>query len=926
MTPKRNRKGGFNPLKKSRPKAKPKTSLLRKKEAYKGGTSAKSRVSVLDFGDLSHTTPENAIFATAHLHHLKEEHIDHDKLRSLDRYSELGSCSKVVKRLPNDNVAVLPPKKSHVTKTLNEDPVGDTSRLTRSRSKRISMRSTDTKIDLEEQDMEQSQGFVNGSSISPPLGVVDVDRSKSIAKGKVQTRNCCSQKKLNPGNIRNESLIGKNGNKKGSIQTTLHSFAMQHVKRKTTGSQSVPLQAKQSDKNLDKSIPRETLLNFSDSSDENSSRQTGHLPSRFTRLSAIKASQRITCMIEENQDIPFSFKENKFADEDDSFESEDASDSTDESSIDESSVVENGDNDEILSNNKNVLNVDEDENFLDHDDSDESVTNSSSKNLEVQAFDQMKCEPIYPEPMDDTCFDATKRKKGQDGVLANRLSNSVLFSPHMPFCSSTVDAITMEPIPEKHICFFMPDKKTKQCFALGTLRKIALIDPIVDTNEKPVFKQPPHFRSPMSADIIDQIASRFGRGAVDLNGSFYNSTYLESDYELSVQDIDEENFTERVKKYVNKCMGGRDIYCCPVCYSEAHRRLENNEVDNIIDDDSSDEDIENVNLEFIADPMTILGFVDDHEFKLASTFCFLKLTQLKQHLMNEHDVDPKIVHGNDLYKRFQIRASDGLLQRFLEKKSHKNKAIRHVSRQGAMVHYWHQGNNEIFVYLLDLIDQWNEAKNIFDGSCVEEALDDENLDEFVVLCNEAKSFWSSFSFRGKRLWEVISEPYQKETKEELDDFIAHGDGEDEEFPGEAINYRLINKEMDDEEDSEDDIIHEISKKYVEKVHNLNLEEDSDDEEEDGDECPLNSSSDEFDHKYYSEESEPDEWQQEVMRKRKARVKESKLRRSVIQLALAKSPKVITKRKGSMGSDIIDDKKNSSLQFRKRRIIQVSDSD
>ena len=186
--------------------------------------------------------------------------------------------------------------------------------------------------------------------------------------------------------------------------------------------------------------------------------------------------------------------------------------------------------------------------------------------------------------------------------------------------------------------------------------------------KKPTFKQPPHFRTPMSADMIDQIASRFGRAAVDVRGHFYNPGKLEFDYTVNFDDVDDdEQFTERVNKYVNNCMGSRDIYCCPICYTEAHLRLESDEIEGVQDDDSSEDETEHLNLDFVADPMTVVGFVDNDEFKLASAFCFGKLVQLKRHLRQDHCVDPSAVQGNDLYKRFQIRAADGLLQRFLDK-------------------------------------------------------------------------------------------------------------------------------------------------------------------------------------------------------------------------------------------------------------------
>jgi hypothetical protein len=63
---------------------------------------------------------------------------------------------------------------------------------------------------------------------------------------------------------------------------------------------------------------------------------------------------------------------------------------------------------------------------------------------------------------------------------------------------------------------YMPDGKTKQCFALETSQKIALSWTVMDADEKPTFKQTSHFRAYVPDDIVEQIASRN-------SGTFYNS-------------------------------------------------------------------------------------------------------------------------------------------------------------------------------------------------------------------------------------------------------------------------------------------------------------------------------------------------------------------------------------------------------------------
>ncbi|ACI65284.1 predicted protein [Phaeodactylum tricornutum CCAP 1055/1] len=125
---------------------------------------------------------------------------------------------------------------------------------------------------------------------------------------------------------------------------------------------------------------------------------------------------------------------------------------------------------------------------------------------------------VKPSPFHDSTDDNSDDSSNQ----RHRLS-----PPKLPNCTSRRDTITDEPLPEKHVCFFSPDMESRQCFCLATLRKIALSAsrPKYRTDqtgtERQTFLQPPHFRTAMSDDLLDQIASRFGREALDLYGSFY---------------------------------------------------------------------------------------------------------------------------------------------------------------------------------------------------------------------------------------------------------------------------------------------------------------------------------------------------------------------------------------------------------------------
>ena len=253
-------------------------------------------------------------------------------------------------------------------------------------------------------------------------------------------------------------------------------------------------------------------------------------------------------------------------------------------------------------------------------------------------------------------------------------------------CSSTHDEITMMELPKggkPHICYVTPDRKNRHCFTLETFYRIAIsMKSNVSSSSGPLqFLQPPHFRTPISDDLLDQIGSRFGRGALviedsalykkmqaRISGNFWGDIELDDDMDNFDSDgeyvgphgrgVSGQSFNERLQRYIQGIMGSQDLYCCPVCYSEAYRRLGNMDDDEMIEDDATDDEGENENKEdrfsFLDDPMTILGALDNHKFEIASSFCFLLLTGVKNHLKSVHHVDVTAIQGNDLFKRFQV--------------------------------------------------------------------------------------------------------------------------------------------------------------------------------------------------------------------------------------------------------------------------------
>jgi len=200
--------------------------------------------------------------------------------------------------------------------------------------------------------------------------------------------------------------------------------------------------------------------------------------------------------------------------------------------------------------------------------------------------------------------------------------------------SSTIDAHTRKRLPypsrSPHVCYTDADGD-RYCYALDTLYRMELENRKV--GQKLTFLQPPHFDSPMSADLEDQIACRFGREALQIEKS--------------------KNYRRYYERFVLG-LGEHDLYCCPICYNEANRRRGRRREDDD-DDENSDEEFEEDCFTFDDDPMTIR--LENIGSNIASTFCFLKVKGVRMHLQDAHSVDLGELEENDLFKRFHDKVS-----------------------------------------------------------------------------------------------------------------------------------------------------------------------------------------------------------------------------------------------------------------------------
>lgn len=177
-----------------------------------------------------------------------------------------------------------------------------------------------------------------------------------------------------------------------------------------------------------------------------------------------------------------------------------------------------------------------------------------------------------------------------------------------------------------------------------------------------------------------------------------------------------------------------------------------------------------------------------------------------------------VIHTN-AYFLSQIRATDGLLQRYL------NSGQKRYKR--SMQSYWSQGNNCEFVYLANLVwkSEYYRELVLHDSNPNEDA-HDESIREAQCYIHHVKRFFDSFAPLTENLWNIIADPFRK-YDEVADDFI---DNENSEVEEDSINahrayFNQSNLGADDEDEQE--LIEYYEQRYRE-------EKDKESDEEEGD--------------------------------------------------------------------------------------------
>lgn len=513
-------------------------------------------------------------------------------------------------------------------------------------------------------------------------------------------------------------------------------------------------------------VRSESSEHSSSSSESDNESQEEDVPQRAARTRTAQLRQRLAAARQRRQSTQKQ-RRNK-NDSDDSYHLEEDEESTlSSSSSDQDDFVEE-ESDKDARNGRSSSNrvgiVQDDEAI--------GVADDSSEDGNVAVSSPQKKKKRLS--LDDLSFSSSSSSQDDDEPTSSPLSQH---------CPSERDAITDEPLPDTHICFVVPDGSARQCFSLDTLRRVALTktQTRVTASGRTVqtFLQPPHFRTPLSDELLDQIATKFGRDAVDVNGEYYyrkklpDSAVPEMDRPAQRHGAFQESrdFVDQLESYMRTCMGSTDVYCCPVCYIVAHKGF-------VGTSDTDDDDNEYVT-DFTADPISVLGHLDN-DFRIASTFCYRKVSALKQHLRKDHGLDTRIVEGNEAYTRYKIRVQDGLLQRYL--------GVIGTSRQGDMMRYWLGGNNSDFLLLLSLMGHANVCREIVENAGSDQ--EEEDVEAAQEYLQPALDFFESFGSECRDIWELFASPFRKGAgKEDIRGFLA-GDEEEEEEDA-AVSHQAM---------------------------------------------------------------------------------------------------------------------------------------
>jgi len=258
-------------------------------------------------------------------------------------------------------------------------------------------------------------------------------------------------------------------------------------------------------------------------------------------------------------------------------------------------------------------------------------------------------------------------------------------------CNET-DAITMEPLKKKHATWTNAQQTVRYCYNLDTLKKIAL-------SKGTKWLEPPTFLTPMSEGMKDQIREVFGEAALKIEEALQGML----DHWFSSEQ--QHNFWERIFALQREDLRPGDFYLCPICYELAAEEFIDDRVK--IELEGSDTDEEEVRKrigEQDMDPIAILSHYNDWEG--GADVCFRSQLEVKRHLLRVHTVAVSGKDESNLLQSYRLRATDGLVQRFVmsRQRSQKETDLRRVGGAWAKYYWkWWTENAGIYNMIHDLV-------------------------------------------------------------------------------------------------------------------------------------------------------------------------------------------------------------------------------
>jgi len=207
------------------------------------------------------------------------------------------------------------------------------------------------------------------------------------------------------------------------------------------------------------------------------------------------------------------------------------------------------------------------------------------------------------------------------------------------------------------VTWVSPDGSLRMRFNLTTVRKIAL-----NARE---WRQPPHFRSPMEAKLLRQIQNKFGSRVLELPSSV----------------VPDGRFEQMFRQWQCGLLSDvGDLYVCPICLLWLRRSAE---VSAPRGERRSQEKEEEEMSALLCKPCEPMGTLlmspavreweerEQHSWPpevAAAQSTFLGVAELRTHIANDHSLGRKALSGDqvrELLSRYRIRASDGLVQRWV---------------------------------------------------------------------------------------------------------------------------------------------------------------------------------------------------------------------------------------------------------------------